>query len=85
MTNPKAAPLWIAIVDIGLGVDAPVWVGISLVVSATALSVLGHLAYAMTFSIKPVMAFNRKARSWIEAALGVFFAFAAFKIATYRS
>ena len=85
MTNPKAALHWIAIVGIGLGPDAPLWVGITLIVSATVLSVLGHLAYALTFSTRPVVAFYQRARRWIEAGLGVFFTFAAYKLATYRS
>lgn len=84
MTNPKAALQWVAIVGIGLGADAPLWVAVTLVVSATAMSLLGHLAYAVTFSTRPVVAFYQRARRWIDAALGVFFAFAAFKIATYR-
>ncbi len=85
MTNPKAALHWIAIVAIGLGPNAPLWVGLSLILSATVLSILGHLAYAITFSTRPVVAFYNRARRWIEAGLGVFFAFAAFKLATYRS
>lgn len=85
MTNPKAALHWIAIVGIGLGADAPLWVGIALIVSATAMSLLGHLAYAITFSTRPVVAFYQRARRWIDGALGLFFTFAAFKIATFRA
>jgi len=84
MTNPKAALMWIAIVGIGLGPEPPLWVGAALIVSATALSLLGHLAYALTFSTAPVVAFYRRARRWIEAGLGAFFSFAAYKIATYQ-
>ncbi len=84
MTNPKAALHWIAIVAIGLGPDQPLWVGVALVLSATALSLVGHLAYAVTFSTQPVIAFYRRARRWIEGGLGLFFVFAAFKIATHR-
>lgn len=84
MTNPKAALHWIAIVGLGLGGDAPLWAGLSLIVATTALSILGHLAYALTFSTQPVVALYRRARRWIEGALGLFFAFAAYKIATYR-
>ena len=69
MTNPKAALHWIAIVGIGLGAEAPFWIGIALVVSTTAFSILGHLA----FSTAPVVAFYRRSRRWIEASLGVFF------------
>ena len=85
MTNPKAALQWIAIVGIGLGADAPLWVGVTLVVTATALSMLAHVAYAVAFSTAPVIGFYRRARRWIEAGLGVFFGFAAFKIATFRN
>lgn len=85
MTNPKAALHWVAIIGIGLGADAPAWVGIVLVLSTTAISLLGHLLYALAFSTQPVMAFYRRARRWIEASLGVFFTFAAYKIATYRT
>ncbi len=85
MTNPKAALQWIAIVGIGLGPDAPIWVGVTLIVVATLLSVFVHLAYAVTFSTQPVVVFYQRTRRWIEGALGLFFAFAAYKIATYRT
>lgn len=85
MTNPKAALHWIAIVGIGLGADAPPWVGVALIISTTLLSIAGHLAYAITFSTQPVVDFYRRARRWIDGLLGLFFAFAAFKIATFRS
>lgn len=85
MTNPKAALQWIAIVSIVLGDNAPLWVGAALVASATTPSIAGHLAYAVTFSTRPVIAFYARARRWIEGVLGVFFTFAAFKIATYRN
>ncbi len=84
MTNPKAALHWVAIVGLGLGPDAPLWVGATLVVTTTALSLIAHVAYAVTFSTQPVVVFYCRARRWIEAGLGVFFAFAAFKVATYR-
>jgi amino acid exporter len=85
MTNPKAALQWIAIVSIVLGHNAPLWVGAALVASATTLSIAGHLAYAVTFSTRPVIAFYARARRWIEGVFGVFFTFAAFKIATYQT
>ena len=85
MTNPKAALHWIAIVGLGLGADAPLWAGLALIVCATVISVCGHLAYAITFSSQPVVLFYRRFRRWIEGALGVFFAFAAYKVATFKS
>ncbi|WP_305989640.1 LysE family translocator [Roseibium sp. MMSF_3544] len=85
MTNPKAALHWIAIVGVGLGPNAPLWVGLTLIASCTLMSLCGHLAYAITFSTQPVVEFYRRSRRWIEAGLGVFFTFAAYKLATYRS
>ncbi|WP_238475617.1 LysE family translocator [Rhodophyticola sp. CCM32] len=85
MTNPKAALQWIAIVSIGLGAGAPWQIGALLVISATALSLLGHLAYAVAFSTGPVIAIYALARRGIEVTLGVMFTFAAFKLTTSRS
>lgn len=85
ITNPKAALQWIAIVGLGLGADAPLWVGLTLIVTATLLSIFVHLIYAVTFSTQPVILFYQRSRRWIEGALGLFFTFAAYKIATYRS
>jgi len=84
MTNPKAALQWIAIVAIGIGPDAPTALGAALVISATMLSVLAHLAYALAFSTAPVISLYARARRWIEGALGVFFVFASVKLATAR-
>lgn len=84
LTNPKAALQWIAIVGIGLGNEAPLWVGLALVLIATTLSLAVHVLYAITFSTAPVVVAYQKARRWIEGALGLFFSFAAYKIATYR-
>jgi len=85
MTNPKAALHWIAIVGIGLGGDASLWIGMALVISTTILSIVGHLAYAVTFSTRPVVAFYRRARRWIDGCLGLFFTLAAYKLATSKS
>jgi len=49
MTNPKAALAILAIVSIGVQTDAPMWVGCSIVLGATILSVGGHLLYALLF------------------------------------
>jgi amino acid exporter len=85
MTNPKAALHWTAIVSFGLGTNASLWTGSALVASATLLSISGHLAYALAFSTRPVVMFYRNFRRWIDGSLGVFFSFAAYKVATYKS
>ena len=84
MTNPKAALQWIAIVAIGLGPQSPLAIGAALVLCATLLSILGHLAYALTFSTAPVVAFYARTRRWIEGTLGVLFGVAAYKLATAK-
>jgi len=85
MTNPKAALAWIAIISLGLQANAPLWVGISIVVGTSALSVLIHCVYALAFSTAPMVRIYGKARRWIQGALGVFFCFAGFKLLTSRS
>lgn len=84
MTNPKAALHWVAIVGLGLGAEAPLWLGLILIVSATALSAAGHLAYALIFSTTRAARIYGRARRWIDGALGVFFAVAAWKVAAQR-
>ena len=73
MTNPKAALATLAIVSIGVHTNAPAWVGISIVLGATTLSMAAHVVYAVTFSTKPMVVLYAKARRIIEAGLGVFF------------
>lgn len=82
MTNPKAALTWVAIMSLGVDAGAPFWVGASIVLGTTAMSVGGHLAYAILFSTSPMVAAYRSARRWIEIALGTFFCFASYKLLT---
>jgi amino acid exporter len=84
MTNPKAALTWIAIISLGVHPDAPLWVGLAIVLGTGALSIVGHLAYAFAFSTNTMVAFYGRARRWIEASLGVFFCFAGIKRLTSR-
>jgi amino acid exporter len=73
MSNPKAALAMIAIVSLGVHSGAPEWVGASIVVGTTTLSLAAHLLYAVTFSTRPMVVLYVKARRAIEAALGAFF------------
>tara|TARA_R110000850_G_scaffold72026_1_gene158757 strand:+ start:407 stop:1048 length:642 start_codon:yes stop_codon:yes gene_type:complete len=84
MTNPKAALTWTATVSLGLGADAPWWVGGIIVAGTTVISFAGHLAYALAFSTQPVIRAFAAARRWIETGLGAFFCFASYKLATSR-
>ncbi len=85
MTNPKAALATLAIVSIGVHANAPYWVGSSIVVGATLLSIGGHLMYALAFSTKPMVAMYVRARRFIEAALGTFFCAMGIRLLTDRS
>lgn len=85
MTNPKAVLSWVAIMSLGLQSDAPLWVGASIVLGTSVLSVAGHLVYAVAFSTRTMVVFYKRARRWIEVALGAFFSFAGIKLLTDRS
>lgn len=85
MTNPKALLAWIAIMSIGLPGDAPLWVPIAIVVGTTALSIGIHSLYALVFSSDPMVRIYAKARRWIQATLGAFFAVAGVKLLLSRS
>lgn len=82
MTNPKAAFTWLAILSLALDQTAPFWVGGIVVAGTGIISIVGHLAYAIAFSTTPMVNGYRKAQRWIDGALGSFFTFASYKIAT---
>jgi len=84
MTNPKAALQWIAIVSFGLGANAPLWTGATLIVCATIISVFGHYVYAVVFSTQQVILIYQKFKRWIDGGLGLFFTFAAYKVAVFE-
>ncbi len=84
MTNPKALLWWVAVMALGVGAEAPAWVGGTIVAMTTTTSVVGHLAYALLFSTETVVAAYARARRWIEGALGAFFCFASFQLLTSK-
>jgi amino acid exporter len=84
MTNPKAALAWIAIMSLGLQANAPIWVAVSIVIGTALLSVIIHCIYAVAFSTSTMVRLYTRARRWIQAALGAFFAFAGIRLLTSR-
>ncbi len=84
VTNPKAIAFWLAIAAVGATANAPLPVIAAFVAGGMALSFACHAAWAFALSAAPVRAAYARARGWIETALGTFFAFAAFKLATAR-
>lgn len=85
MTNPKAALSWIAVVSLGMQNGAPLWVGFAIVAGTATLSVIIHCLYAIAFSTPVMVRLYSRARRFIQATLGAFFAFAGLKLLTSRS
>lgn len=85
VTNPKAIAFWLAIAALAATQGAPLGVVVFFVLSMGVISFVCHAAWALALSANPVRAAYVKARRWIEGALGAFFAFAAFALATSRS
>ena len=85
VTNPKAIAFWLAIAALTPTAGAPFWIVGIYVLGAMIVSFLTHGTWALLLSAAPIRAGYQKVRRWIEGALGLFFAFAAFKLATSRT
>lgn len=84
ITNPKAIFFWLAIAGIGGVGDAP-WPVVALFVAGSfANSWIGHGGYALLLSSPPFRRLYAAGRRWIEGALGCFFLFAGWRLATTR-
>lgn len=84
MTNPKAALGWLAIVSLGLREDSPWWMGISIIVGTTLISLTVHVVYAVLFSTPKMISIYDRARRPIQGALGLFFVYAGYRLVTAR-
>lgn len=84
MTNPKAIMYWLAAVAVANFTAAPWPITLLFVAGAFLNSFVGHGTWALALSSRPFTRLYAKGRRWIEATLGVFFAFTAFKLATTR-
>ncbi len=82
VTNPKAIAFWLAIASVGAVEGAAIGVVLAFVLGAFVISFAAHGAWAIFLSSSPIRAAYTHARRWIEAALGTFFTFAAYKLAT---
>lgn len=82
MTNPKAALAWIAIISLGLKPGAPLWVGATIVVGTFVLSLIIHTIYAVAFTTPVMVRVYGRARRYIQATLGAFFAFVGVRLLT---
>ncbi|MEM6588759.1 MAG: LysE family translocator [Pseudomonadota bacterium] len=84
VTNPKAIAFWLAIASIGAVIGAGPYVIAIFILGAFLISFAAHGAWSIMLSTTPVRAAYAKARRWIETTLGLFFVFAAYKVATDR-
>lgn len=84
LTNPKAIFIWISLISLGLPSGAPASIMVVYIIGCLIIGLLSLNAMALLFSTSPVVAGYRKARRYIEATMGAFFAFAGFKMLTAR-
>jgi len=82
LTNPKAVFIWISLVSLGLPAGAPSSIMAVYVAGCLTIGLLSLNAMAVMFSASPVVRGYRKARRYIEACMGAFFAFAGVKMLT---
>jgi threonine/homoserine/homoserine lactone efflux protein len=83
-TNPKAIVFWLAISSVGATTGGGPMVVLLFVLGAFLISFFCHGAWALVLSADPVRAAYAGLRRWIEGALGIFFTYAAYRLATAR-
>ena len=81
ITNPKAVAFWLAISAVGAVESAPAGVIALFLAGGFLISFICHGAWAVALSVAKVREIYLAGRRGIEAVLGGFFVFAAFKIA----
>lgn len=82
LTNAKAMVFWVAVAAVS-GIEAAPWPVVAVfLVGAFINSAGGHGVWAVALSSRPFRAAYATGRRWIDATLGVFFGFAALKLAT---
>ena len=84
ITNPKSIAFWLAIAAIGATTGGGAGVIVAFVLGAFVISFSCHGAWAVVLSSSPVRRAYQGARRWVEATLGMLFAFFAFRLATER-
>lgn len=85
LTNPKAIVFWLAIAAVGATTGAPAGIVGLFVAGAFAISLTGHILYAVLLSSLPFRLAYQKARRWIEASIGGCLIWFAFRLATDRN
>ncbi|MXQ09640.1 LysE family transporter [Alphaproteobacteria bacterium GH1-50] len=85
VTNPKAIVFWLAIAAIGATAGGGLPVIALFVAGGFVISFTCHAAWSFFLSAGHFRRLYARARRGIEATLGLFFTFAAFKLATSRT
>ena len=85
ITNPKAIAFWLAISAVGAVEGAGLGVVAIFMAGGFVISFSCHAAWAVALSSAKIRAAYGASRRWLETALGGFFVFAAYKIATSES
>lgn len=85
VTNPKAIAFWLSIAAVGATANAPLSIITLFIAGGIMISFGCHAAWALALSAAPVRTAYTRGRRYIEGALGSFFAFAAFKLATAKT
>ena len=84
LSNPKAALTWIAIMSIAVGETAVSMTAATVVAGCLFISFLGHMSYAILFSLPKVGSVYFRIRRIVQGSLGVLFCFASWKLATSK-
>lgn len=85
VTNPKAIAFWLAIASIGATSGGSISIIALFITGAFFISFICHGAWALALSASPIRTAYAYARRYIEATLGAFFSFAAYKLATLEN
>lgn len=82
--NPKAIAFWLSIAAVGATTGGGIGIVVAFVFGAFIISFVGHAAWALMLSSSPVRRGYERVRRWVEATLGMLFAFFAFRLATEK-
>ncbi len=85
VTNPKAIVFWLAIAAVGATAGGGLPVIALFVAGGWLISFVCHAAWSVLLSAGQFRRLYARARRGVEASLGMFFTFAAFKLATSRT
>lgn len=81
LANPKAVLTWVAIIALAIEPNAPFWTILAVLSGTILFSVVFYTLIAILFSTPKMVSVYSRLRRWIDGALGLVFAFSAYKLA----